>query len=211
MNKCKFSNNCFTGGTHHCNHFNNRFCHGGWRGETSGSGVMRHRINGAFYETLVLFHTIQIYTYIAFWTNGRKKMHKMKNIYIYIFRDNNLLLNLSKTETLMVNNSFYSIVSSSVVSVAYSSVYFLFVAWFMHQSHDDRSSDTFGNYSWEWSVRLVISYRPSILLELSLSYEECRCTVSIRGNLEKLSVNDCFENWFSSVREISIEIVFCRT
>lgn len=111
MNKCKFSNNCFTGGTHHCNHFNNRFCHGGWRGETSGSGVMRHRINGAFYETLVLFHTIQIYTYIAFWTNGRKKMHKMKNIYIYIFRDNNLLLNLSKTKTLMVNNSFYSITS----------------------------------------------------------------------------------------------------
>lgn len=83
----------------------------------------------------------------------------------------------------------------------------------MHQSHDDRSSDTFGNYSWEWSVRLVISYRPSILLELSLSYrsKNVDAPFSIRGDLEGLPVNDCFENRFSSVREISIEIVFCRT
>lgn len=79
----------------------------------------------------------------------------------------------------------------------------------MHQSHDDRSSDTFGNYSWEWSVRLVISYRPSILFELSLSYRS-KNVDAIRGDLEELSVNDCFENRFSSVREISIEIVFCR-
>ena len=72
----------------------------------------------------------------------------------------------------------------------------------MHQSRDDRSSDTFGNYSWEWSVRLVICYRPSILFELSFSYR----SKNVDNTVFDATINN-LENQFSSAREISIEIL----
>lgn len=57
----------------------------------------------------------------------------------------------------MVNNWFYSV---TWFLLRLHIVRFIFSSWpgLCIGSHDDRSSDTFENYSWEWSVRLVVRF-----------------------------------------------------